>query len=142
MLAGKLHVVVRGMDGYTLWHGTVNMSTMVFSGWTIIDGATQSSPILTASESRNEVYLVVRGLNNVIYYDTWTETGWTGWTGLSTGATIDGPGATVTGNTLYMVVRGMDSYALWHGMVDLTNGSLATWTLLSGSTPSPPTVTS
>lgn len=142
MLAKKLHFVVRGMDGYSLWHSNVDLSTGVFSGWDLVGGATESKPTLTTCESRNEIILVVRGLNNAIYRNSWSGLGWTGWAGLPSGATCDGVGATAIGDSLRVVVRGMDGYTLWHGNVDLSTGAFSGWTLLSGSTSSAPTLTS
>jgi hypothetical protein len=142
VLANKLHVVVKGMDGYSIWHSNMDLSTMTFSGWTLIDGATQSPPTLSSSETRSEVCLVVRGLNNIIYHNTWSDTGWAGWTALPTGATTDGPAAIVIDDSLQVVVRGMDGYTLWHGTLNLTTDDFSGWTLLSGATPSKPTLTS
>lgn len=142
MLANNLHIVVRGMDGYTFWHSSVDLSTGAFSGWDLVGGATESKPTFAACESRNEVILVVRGLNNVIYRNAWNGSGWYGWVGLPTGATCDGIGTTVIGETLDVVVRGMDGYTLWYGNVDLSTSAFSGWTLLDGSTPSTPTLTS
>jgi hypothetical protein len=140
VLGNKLHVVVRGMDGHTLWHSSVGLSAGAFSEWALIGGATESKPTLAACESRNEIVLVVRGLNDVIYRNTWSDSGWAGWVGLPSGSTCDGIGAAVIGETLHVVVRGMDGYTLWHANVDLTTSTFAGWTLLSGSTPSKPTL--
>jgi parallel beta-helix repeat protein len=144
ILGNKLHVVVRGMDGYTIWHSSFDLSTgpwLRFS-WDLIGGATESKPTLATCESRNEIYLVVRGLDNVIYRNTWSGSGWAGWVGLPTGATCDGVGATVFGEKLHVVVRGMDGYTLWHGSIDLAASTFSGWTLLDGSTLSTPTLTS
>jgi parallel beta-helix repeat protein len=141
MLANKLQMVVRSMDGYTIWHSSVDLSTQAFSGWELVGGLTQSKPTLTTCESRGEIILVVRGLDNVIYRNSWSGSSWAGWVGLPTGATCDGIGATVFGEMLHVVVRGMDGYTLWHGNVDLASSAFSGWALLDGSTPSPPTLT-
>jgi hypothetical protein len=145
LLKDQLHVVVRGMDGYSLWHGIMNASTMAFSGWERLSGATQSAPALVASKTRNrnEVYLVVRGMDNIIYRNTFGSYGfWTGWIATPAGATPDGVGAMVMCDSLHVAVRGMDGYSLWHGVVDLATDNFTNWALLSGSTPSKPTLTS
>jgi hypothetical protein len=142
ILGNKLHVVVRGMDGHSIWHSSLDLSTAAFSGWDLVGGATESKPTLAACESRNEIILVVRGLNNVIYRNSWSGSSWTGWSSLPSGSTCDGIGATVIGRELHVVVRGMDGYSLWHSCVDLGTASFTGWTLLDGSTPSTPTLTS
>lgn len=141
-LGNKLHIVVRGLDGYTLWHSSVDLSTQAFSGWELVGGATQSKPTLVSCQSRNEIILVVRGLNNLIYRNAWSPSSWTGWSAFPNGATCDGVGATVIGETLHVIVRGMDGFTLWHAYTDLATNTFSSWTLLSGLTPSKPTLTS
>jgi hypothetical protein len=48
ILDNKLQIVVRDMSGSTLYHGYVDLTTNAFSGWTLISGATPSTPILTS----------------------------------------------------------------------------------------------
>ncbi len=138
----ELHIVVRGLDGYSLWHSNLNMTRVEFSGWEMIGGASESTPTLTAAGSSLELYLAVRGLDNLTYYNVWNDVGWNGWISVPTGATCDAPGATVTNDKLQIVVRGMDESSLWHGYVDLTTEDFAGWSWLSGATESAPTVTS
>ena len=142
MLGNKLHVVVRGTVGNSIWHCTVDLSTQAFSGWQPVGGTTPSRPMLAASETRDEVYLVVRGSTNFIFRNTWSETGWAGWTALPTGSTPDGPAATVIGDNLHMVVKGAGGTTLWHSTLNLDTSAFSSWTLLYGSTPSAPTLTS
>lgn len=142
MLANKLHIVVRGSDGSSIWHCNVDLSTQVFSGWQLVGGATPSAPTLAASEARNEVCLVVRGADNSIYRNTWAGASWAGWTALPTGATPDAPAAAILKNRLHIVVRGMDGISLYHSSIDLDTNSFVDWTLVSGSTPSAPTLAS
>jgi hypothetical protein len=84
---------------------------------------------------------MVRGEDNLIYHGFWNSSGWQGWT-LLPGATIDGPGVTVVGTTLQIAVRGFDGGSIWFGTVNLTTKAFSSWTLLSGATPSAPTLTS
>jgi hypothetical protein len=93
-------------------------------------------------QTPSAAYLVARGPNNAIYhrsYDLATLT-WTDWTMVPGGATCDGPAATLVGNTLHMVVRGMEGTTLWYGSV--TAGTFSGWTHISGNTPSKPTLVS
>jgi len=144
MLGNNLTIVVRGTDGSSLWQTTIRTTdNSVIQGWTLISGATPSKPVLTASTSTNTLYLLVRGNDNRIYYRSYTPStnSWGSWNALP-GATIDGPAATVIGNTLFTVVRGTDGSTLWSGDVDLGTSSFTGWTLLSGATPSAPTLAS
>ena len=62
----ELHIVVRGMDGESLYHGYVDLNSNVFSGWSWISGTTPSPP--TLASNGNVVTLVVRGADNSVYY--------------------------------------------------------------------------
>ena len=142
LINNTLQVVVRGANNNQIWHGTVDLGTGSFSGWTLLDGATPSPPTLTSNGTH--LCLVARGNNNVIYYrwfDLASES-WGGWTGFPYGATPDVPAATITGDQLQIVVRGMNNDQIWHGTLDLTSDEWSGWTLLNGATPSKPTLTS
>lgn len=143
MLGGNLSIVVRGMDEYSLWHGSVNLTTEVFQGWTRLPGQTSSVPTLTSNQTLNRLYLVVRGLNDRIYYNAWNGVGWEGWIALPTGTTCDGPATAVIGDRLHFVVRGMDGNTLWHGYLEdpADPESFSGWSWLSGATSSAPTLT-
>lgn len=99
-------------------------------------------PVLAASESRGELYLVVRGLDDRIYYKVWNAVVWTDWTALPSGSTCDGAGAIVINNKLNVVVRGSEGTSLWLGQVDLSTSDFSGWTWIDGLTNSAPTVTS
>lgn len=136
MLGDDLQIVVRGMDGSSLWDTMVSCDGTVVGEWSLILGATPSKPILTCSGSDSQC-LVVRGMDNRIYY----QNDWGDWNALSTGATIDGPGATVMDNVLCTVVRGTDGSTLWYGDIKLATNDFTGWTLIGGATPSAPTLT-
>jgi hypothetical protein len=134
--SNELHMVVRGKDGLTLWHGYVNLNTGAFSGWARISGSTPSPPAL--ADAGNKLYLVVRGISNEIYlriYDC-TSRSWGNWIRLP-GNTYNGPSATIVGNTLHIVVQG-GSQSIWHGRMDITTNQWLGWTKLTGLTPSSP----
>ena len=44
----NLQIVVRGMNYDEIWHGTLNLLTSEWSGWTQLDGATPSKPVLAS----------------------------------------------------------------------------------------------
>ena len=102
----ELHIVVRGMDGVTLWHNYVNLVDGSFSGWTWISGTTPSPPTLTSNG--NVVVLVVRGADNSVYYRVYTvqTRTWGDWKVFAGGLTCDKVAATMQGNVLDIVVRG------------------------------------
>ena len=43
-----LQIVVRGVIGGQIWHGTLNTSTDGWSGWNLLDGTTPTKPTLTS----------------------------------------------------------------------------------------------
>lgn len=136
--AGQLHVVVRDIDGYKIWHSYGDTSTGNFSEWQSINGTTQSAPTLTTSNSLNEICLIIRGLNNVTSYCTWSGSSWTSWVDLPNGVTCDGPGACVIGNELRVVVRDIGGIILWQGSVNLATAIFSGWTEIDGSALSRP----
>jgi hypothetical protein len=141
VLGDELHIVVRSTDGYNIWHSFTNMSNSEFSGWQRVGGATGSRPVLAASESGSELYLVVRGTNDRIYYSVWGSVVWSGWAALPGGSTRDGPSAVVIDNKLSVVVRGWNGTTLWYGYVDLDTSGFSGWSRVDGSTDSAPTLT-
>jgi hypothetical protein len=142
MLSNQLHVVVRGANNDQIWYSNINLTTSTFSGWTLLDGATPSAPTLTANSTT--LALVVRGENNQIYYRFYTIATqiWRSWTAIPVGSTIDSPAATITGNSLQIAVRGISSDQIWYSNINLTTSAFSGWTLIDGSTPSKPVLTS
>ena len=140
LLGNELHVVVRGMEGNSLWHKIVMPEGSVVQEWNWIPGASASPPILTASQPLNELYMFVRGADDGIYYTNYDAT-WGSWTSLQ-GLTTRSPSATISKDELHVVVCGSDGASLWHGIVDLENSVFGGWGWISGSTPSASTLTS
>lgn len=140
-LNGYLHIVVRRSDGSSLWHGYLDISTDDFYGWQRVSGATLSRPTLTASETVNRLYLVVRGLDDRIYYNAWNGAGWDGWKVLPNGVTCDGLAATLVDTELHVVVRGLTGNDLWHSWINLSPSNFSGWTRITGETPSASTLT-
>jgi hypothetical protein len=79
-VGGQLCVVVRGMDGSSLWQGYVNVDTGAFSGWTQVSGSSPSAPELGSATSGGDSYIMEK------QYSSWTGTltGWTTVTSLTT----------------------------------------------------------
>jgi len=89
----------------------------------------------TLSVGFTPLYSVVRGSDSKIYYRANLAT--TGaWTVLP-GSTPDAPAAAVSSTRLHVAVRGTDS-KIYYGYVTLSDRVFHGWSLISGSTPSPP----
>jgi hypothetical protein len=144
MLGNNLHIVVRGMDGSSLWDVIVACNGTVVRGWEQLQGATNARPALSSSQDLDELYLVVTGLDNRIYFMNYTGSSgsWGSWSAVPTGATTVGPAATVAGSELYTIVQGMDGSSIWLGYSNEGTSTFSGWTMLSGATPSAPTLTS
>ena len=137
----QLYLIVRGMDGNSLWFGSVDLSDDSFSGWSYLSGATPSKPTLVSYG--NKMVLVVRGTDNRIYhrqYNLITDS-WGSWNAVPTGTTVDSPAAAIDGDYLHLVVRGMDD-DLYHQRVYLPTLNYLGWSGIGGTTPSAPTLTS
>jgi len=144
MLGSNLHVVVRSSTGTSLYHIIVQPEVGVVRNWILVSGSTPSKPVLTADPFANKLYLAVRGGDSRIYWRSYVGLGdsWAGWNMVPTGTTGDSPAATVVDNKLRFVVRSTSGTTLWHSSIDLATSAFSGWTLVSGSTPSPPTLTS
>lgn len=147
MYSGRLYFVVRGMDGQSLWFGSVNLTDYSFSGWAGLSGATPSAPVLAVYDSK--LILVVRGFADIVYYryyDIVSET-WGEWIAILDGATCDSPAVAVLGTNLHLAVRGFSATdvwgnnTLWHGIVNLADDSFSGWTSVEGWAPSAPRLT-
>jgi len=140
MCGNELHVVVRGINYDQIWHCYVNLTDGSFSGWTLLSGSTSSTPTLTANSTT--LCLVVRGETNAVYYrfcDVASKV-WGDWTAVPLGTTYTSPAAALVNDTLQVVVRGINYDQIWHCFVNLADSSFSGWTLLSGATPSAPTL--
>ncbi len=82
------------------------------------------------------VYAVVRGTDNRIYYGSNVVGSWGGWSTLP-GSTADSVGAAVCGGKLHVAVRGTDN-KIYYSSLTFANGAFSGWTALGGTTPSAP----
>ena len=143
LLGGQLYIVVRGttLGSNVLWYGTVEVASGVFSGWNPLNGSTTSAPVLSSLHLSTGLCLVVRGDNNLLYLNRWNGATWVGWTQVPSASTPSSPAIAVYGDKLHMIVTGMDGSSLWYNTMNLTSNAVGTWTPLSGSSPSAPTLT-
>ncbi len=140
---GKLYIVARGYSNEILWFGSVTIATSAFSGWsTIGESLSPSAPTLASDGTK--VYLVTRGTNNQVYYRSYNPATkiWNAFVSLG-GAIRDSPGATAVSGQLIIAVRGFSSDAIWSRKVNLSlEIPIGDWSLITGTTPSAPTLTS
>ncbi len=142
----ELHIVVRGMDGESLYHGYVDLNSNVFSGWSWISGTTPSPP--TLASNGNAVALVVRGADNSVYYCVYSvqARSWGDWRVFASGSTSDKVAAVMEGDVLTVVVRGYSASdlsaqnSLWQASVDVVSGVFSGWSWIPGSVTSSPTL--
>jgi len=143
---GELYVAVRSSTGSSIYFGSVNLTDSSFSGWSQISGSTPSAPTLVNYGSK--LMLVIRGFNNIVFYRTYdtSTASWTGWVGVPDAVTSDTPAATVIGDTLHLVVKGLSASdltinsTLYHSYINLLDSTFSDWTAIGGSTPSSPTL--
>ncbi len=142
LIGTTLHVVVRGLEfNTTMYYSTVDINSGAFSGWTLLTGATASAPTMAVMDGAPGFYLVVRGTDFVIWLNKFNGVSWEGWLANPSGTTPATPAATVSGNELHVVVIGMDGASLWHTSMNVLTSMFLSWTPLTGSTSSPPTLT-
>jgi hypothetical protein len=148
LCGNELHVVVRGMDGVSLYHGYVNLNANnSFSGWSWISGTTPSPPTLVSNG--DALTLVVRGADNCVYYRVYTVSSrsWSSWHLMGSGSTCDKVSAVMSGNQVFLVIRGFSTSdvnmnnTLWQTTVDVDSGNYPGWTWIPGSVTSSPTLT-
>ena len=134
----RIYLAVRGSND-KIYYGYIDKADGEFSGWFEIGGRTPSSPALTIDRDTGSLYIVVRGMDNGIYYNVYKNGVWSGWSRLP-GRTSAGPAAAFINNKLHIIVKGFSDNSLWHGWVDFTtfSPSWSGWSKLSGATPSSP----
>ena len=102
----SLHLVVRGQDHYIMWHTIEGSDNSLVKNWTLVTGLTPSKPVLVSKINSDETSLVVRSMNDLIYYNKYNAMTDTrdSWSSIS-GSTIDGPCAVILGGKPYLGVR-------------------------------------
>jgi hypothetical protein len=133
----KLHIVVRGSDGSSLWYGYLNIDKLTFSGWKYLPGQSPSQPFMT-SDGLN-IWLVVRGMDNKVYLaSTRTGNDWSEWKGIYTGDTLEAPVLEIADyQHLHLLVIGSDSLSIWYTKLLQDGTQVLPWSKLPGLSPSP-----
>jgi hypothetical protein len=131
-----LHIVARGSDGLSIYHGQMDRSSLNWLGWVRISGSTPSRPALTTYASEL-LFLTVRGSDNKIYLKEWKGGSWGNWITLASGTTLSGPSIADHGTWLYIVVRGMDN-GIYKCSCDMNYWTWSGWSKIPGSTTSAP----
>ena len=135
-LGGKLHLVVVGSDGKSIYHGQVDPGTLSVT-WAPLSGSTDTETSLATDGSR--LYLAVKGRDSRVYVREWSVSWSTSWEQVPTGSTPSAPAAIYWSNNLYLIIRGSDNniyYAYRTGI-----NSYTSWSKLGGSTSSAPSAT-
>jgi len=134
----RIYFAVRGSNN-KIYYGYIDKNDGEFSGWLEVGGYTPSSPALTINRDTGALYMVVRGMDNGIYYNVYENGVWSGWSRLP-GKTSAGPAAAFINNKLHIVVRGFSDTSLWHGWIDFTTSSpsWSGWSKIPGATSSSP----
>jgi len=133
----KHYAAVKGNGNTRIYLNSMNPTTLVWSGWSLLTGSTPSSPALAASSSH--LYMAVRGTNSRIYWRRMDTGGsWTSWTAIPTGSTDASPSIAFLDNRLYLAVKGNGNNAIYLNSMDTDTLTWSGWTALSGSTPNSP----
>ncbi len=131
---GKLHLVVLGIDGTTLWHGYVNLENNQFSGWQVLSGVTNSAPILTSNGT--VLSIIAKGLDNAIYIRSYQNGAWESWKSLSSGLTDSPLAAVFVGDYLHIVAKELNGKGMFDAIVSCDGTIIRDWILLSGASES------
>jgi hypothetical protein len=134
---GSVHISYYDETNGNLKYATTKIFTP--PGPYLLPGAIASTPALVCDGYEN--HMVVRGMDNGIYYMRTDYMGGGGWSGTWTkipGSTCDEPALAIMGSDLHLVVRGMDN-SLYHKIMDINTGVWGNWIPLGGSTTSAPT---
>ena len=141
LIGTTLHIVVKGQeDPNILWYNSVNTVTGAILPWEWVPGATPSNPVLAAMETENALRLVVRGIDNSLYMNSWNGAAWQGWSSTHIGTTTNSPSAAILGNAIYFVVTDA-SNNLFFSQMSLATSIVEPWTQIPGTTLSDPVLT-
>jgi len=138
-IGSKIFIVVRGLDDASLWYGVLDTDTWTFSGWFKLDGATTTTPALCVDKSSRALYIAIKGLDDMVYINMYTESlGWHGWIP-TRGLTDQGPAIQVVRSWLVVAVKGLGR-DIWLGVKGLDG--VWRWTSIDGLTDFQPTLVS
>jgi hypothetical protein len=123
-----LHIVVRGIDGSSLWHGTLNLTSNIFSGWIPLDGLSDATPDLT--NNGTHVILVVKATGGDIWMNSYSGK-WLGWRPVPGGLTDTGPAVTALYGKLLVIVKDIN-VGIWVNIYE--EGTWRGWIPIDGLT--------
>jgi hypothetical protein len=133
---GKLHVAIIGPMYNAIYWGNVDLTTGEFSGWTWIQGASDSTPALTATDEG--LCLVVRGTDSNLYYCTYDGVAWNSSWQVIPGQTNYEPAAAFFDGKLQVAIVGAQYNAIYWGSINLATGEFSDWTWIQGASDSTP----
>ncbi|HKX31896.1 MAG TPA: hypothetical protein VJ302_29690 [Blastocatellia bacterium] len=103
----QLYIVHRGFDNRFYW-GRVDGSWNNFSGWSPLDGLTDTEPT-SAIDKDGGLVIYHRGLNSRIYGGTLRNGSWSGWSEvMPTNATMQGPDCARDGSAIRVFITTPD----------------------------------
>ncbi len=132
VLNSVLYIVVRGTDNVT-WYNSKTLPSSSWSGWQSLKGSTPTAPVLVATPGLNRLDLIVRGVDNGIWHESFTGGAWSqNWDHIG-GITAGVPAVESDGTTLHVVVRGADG-SVWYNSMPFASGVWSGWVSLQGTT--------
>ena len=133
-----LHLVVRGADN-GVYYSALNFTTGSWSSWASLNGTTGITPSL-ATDSSGTVHLFVIGSDGIIHDKSLPPGGvWSSTWDSPTGATSHPVAVTTEGTTVAIMVSGTNGQ-IWYNTLALSVWQ--GWTILGGSTPLEPALSS
>lgn len=147
VIGDVLHLAVKGYSptdvvaNNTLYHGSYNLATSIFSGWSVMGGSTAETPELVEEQATNALWLVVTGMNSTVFTNRWNGVAWEGWSHLPDGVTNNGPAAVILNDDIYYSIVGTDPLnTIFHAQKNLVTGVFSGWTPQAGSSVFDPTL--
>lgn len=136
--AGLLRVVVRGMDD-GLWYNLRNNTSGRWGTWQSLGGFVTGPPVLASSPSSSRLDLMVQGGDDSIWHKSFLNGKWSDLWDSPSGSTASPPAIVSDGQTLHVVVRGMDN-GVWYNSLNFTTDLWSVWSSLGGATPTVPSL--
>ena len=138
LMNGTLHLLVRGEDG-ALHYNSLDQTSGIWNGWQPLNGTLISPPVLAASPSLNRLDVVVEGASGSIWHKAFLNGAWSQTWDSPAGITSTTPAVTSDGQTLHLVVVGVEN-VVWYSSLNFTTNLWSSWQSLGGTTAVPPSL--
>jgi len=110
----RLYFACKEAGSNNVWYGYMDLTSYPngWSGWIFLSGPTPDALTLTASSDR--LYVVARGMENGIWYQSMDTSGsWTDWSQIS-GFTDVAPGIAIFNGEMYFVCKEAGTNNIWY----------------------------